>query len=208
MAKRNRIATRRRIVEQTASLLNSTGYMRASMSEIMKATGLQKGGIYHHFASREELVLETFWYLTGMIRDRIGRILKRDQSTREKLLGLIEMFRQITVDDALRGGCPILNLAMESGAASPNLRAASREAIALLTGVFERVISAGVSAGELAPGSARPRAAYLVAALEGGVMLSARYDSPIYIDAVARSLEMQVRDGLRQVIAIEEPMAA
>src|SRR5262245_37022925 len=50
-------ATRRRIVAQAASLLNTKGYRSTPVSEIMRVTGLRKGGIYRHFDSRTTLTL-------------------------------------------------------------------------------------------------------------------------------------------------------
>src|ERR1700761_2495551 len=38
-------STRRRIVEQSAAVFNQHGYSGTSMSELMTATGLEKGGI-------------------------------------------------------------------------------------------------------------------------------------------------------------------
>ena len=61
--------TRRRIVEGAAPILNKRGYEGASLNDLMEATGLKKGGVYHHFSSKEELAAETFvqahlnWYL-------------------------------------------------------------------------------------------------------------------------------------------------
>src|ERR1700743_3353151 len=48
-------ATRRRIVKQSAAVFNRRGYSGTSMSELMEATGLEKGGLYRHFASKEDL---------------------------------------------------------------------------------------------------------------------------------------------------------
>jgi hypothetical protein len=53
-------ATRRRIVAQAAGLLNTQGYRSTPVSEIMRVTGLRKGGIYRHFKSRTTLTLEAF----------------------------------------------------------------------------------------------------------------------------------------------------
>jgi TetR/AcrR family transcriptional repressor of nem operon len=47
--------TRREIVEKAAPLFNKKGFEGTSLSDLMHATGLQKGGIYHHFSSKEEL---------------------------------------------------------------------------------------------------------------------------------------------------------
>src|ERR1700724_4015016 len=54
--------TRRRIVEAAASIFNKRGYEGSSLSELMEATGLKKGGIYRHFSSKEELAAEAFDY--------------------------------------------------------------------------------------------------------------------------------------------------
>ena len=57
--------TRQEIVRNAAPLFNTKGYEGTSLSDLMAATGLQKGGIYRHFASKEELAAEAFDYAWG-----------------------------------------------------------------------------------------------------------------------------------------------
>ena len=45
--------TRRVIVEKAAALLNTRGYFGSSINDLMREMGLQKGGIYNHFSSKE-----------------------------------------------------------------------------------------------------------------------------------------------------------
>src|ERR1700753_1685032 len=54
--------TRREIVEKAAPLFNQKGFEGTSLSDLMRVTGLQKGGIYRHFSSKEELAGEAFDY--------------------------------------------------------------------------------------------------------------------------------------------------
>ena len=54
--------TRRGIIEKAAPLFNQKGYEGTSLSDLMDATGLQKGGIYRHFDSKEELAAAAFDY--------------------------------------------------------------------------------------------------------------------------------------------------
>ena len=54
--------TRRKIVEAAAPIFNKCGYEGSSLSGLMEATGLKKGGIYRHFSSKEELAAEVFDY--------------------------------------------------------------------------------------------------------------------------------------------------
>ena len=55
-------ATRQRIVELAAPVFNRQGYVGASMRDLIDATGLEKGGIYNHFGSKEQLALEAYDY--------------------------------------------------------------------------------------------------------------------------------------------------
>src|SRR5258707_15328517 len=54
--------TRDRILAQAAPIFNQRGFAGCSMQDLMDATGLEKGGIYRHFQSKEELAAEAFKY--------------------------------------------------------------------------------------------------------------------------------------------------
>ena len=49
--------TRRNIVKKSLQLFSVKGYYNTSVSDILGATGLTKGGLYGHFASKEDI-----WY--------------------------------------------------------------------------------------------------------------------------------------------------
>ena len=63
--------TRQRILERAAPLLNRQGYQSAPVSEIMRVTGLQKGGLYNHFESKEELALAAFDLLMERVNHKV-----------------------------------------------------------------------------------------------------------------------------------------
>jgi len=54
--------TRRAIIRQAAPIFNRKGFEGAAMSDLMDATGLEKGGIYRHFKSKQQLAAEAFDY--------------------------------------------------------------------------------------------------------------------------------------------------
>ena len=84
--------TREVIVQRAARLFNEQGYYGASLSDIMRATGLEKGGIYNHFGSKEELALEAFDYAVGLINQRIRAAILAQPNTYNRLIALIEAF--------------------------------------------------------------------------------------------------------------------
>ena len=54
--------TRREIIRKAAPIFNQKGFEGAALSDLMQATGLEKGGIYRHFDSKEQLAAEAFDY--------------------------------------------------------------------------------------------------------------------------------------------------
>jgi AcrR family transcriptional regulator len=173
-------ATRQRIVEKAAPVFNQRGYWGASMSDLMDATGLEKGGIYNHFGSKEALALEAFEHNTDVVADRIRHALDGTSGAVERLQAVIGAFRWFVEDPPFPGGCPLLNTATESDDTHPALRERARERMTeLLDDTVMRTVKRGIDRGEIRAGvDARQTATVIVAALEGAIMLSRLYDSP------------------------------
>src|SRR5262249_30211527 len=131
------------------------------------------------------------------MRERCRRATEGHATATEALLALLGVFREASRDDTFRGGCPIVNLAIESDDADPQLRAAARTAMTPLVGAFEQVIERGMRAGEFVKGDARARARVIVATLEGGLLLSNLYKDRAPLAAVWQHLERFVRNGLQ-----------
>ena len=189
--------TRKRIVSRTADLLNTQGYLGTPVSEIMRVAGLQKGGIYRHFESRAELAREAFEFAFARMRDRLLAAIDGKQTATDKLLALLDVVRNAGHEDAYRGGCPIMNLSVESDDADPELRTLARDAMGRLLGLIERIVAAGIERGEFAAGEARPRAITLAASIEGAILLTNLYKDRTYIDTVTDHLSGMVRNGFR-----------
>src|SRR5438067_12903978 len=51
------LETRRRILDTAAHVFAERGYLGTSLNELIKETGLAKGGFYFHFPSKEALAL-------------------------------------------------------------------------------------------------------------------------------------------------------
>ena len=141
-------ATRQRIVVRTADLLNTQGYRGTPVSEIMRVAGLQKGGIYRHFESRDALTLEAFEFAVARVRNRFLQAIEGRETAKDKLFALLEVARHAPREEAFHGGCPVMNLAVESDDADPKLRDAARRAMRQVIGLFEQIIAEGMKEGE------------------------------------------------------------
>ena len=66
------------ILETAARLFAQKGYDETSMQDIMDATHLSKGTIYHHFLSKLDILLRISDQILTVNEDMLGKI--RDQT--------------------------------------------------------------------------------------------------------------------------------
>jgi AcrR family transcriptional regulator len=112
--------TRERIIAQAAPIFNQRGFAGSSMQDVMEATGLEKGGLYRHFASKEELAAEAFRYaLAGSVRVRMEKV-DRGHGAVEQLKSAVKRF--VEAPSALPGGCPLMNTAVDADDGNAVLR--------------------------------------------------------------------------------------
>ena len=178
--------TRERILARSAQLFNRQGYFGASLTDIMRATGLEKGGIYNHFSSKEQLALEAFDYAYRLVEQRVRQALAGKLNAIERLLALISVFQSIIEDPPVVGGCPILNTAIEADDANEVLRDRARAAMDDWRTTIHRIVNKGIERHEVRPGiDADEVASIFIATLEGAIMLSNLYKDPIHIHRAA-----------------------
>ena len=98
------------------------------MSELMDATGLEKGGLYRHFESKQDLAAAAFDYAWETVSEPRRRGLQDCATSLEKLLLLVKNFVE-QPPRTLPGGCPLLNTAIDSDDGNPVLRGKARAAL-------------------------------------------------------------------------------
>lgn len=190
--------TREMILAQAAQLFSRQGYFGSSLSDIMHETGLEKGGIYNHFASKEQLALEAFDYSIALLDQRIRLYLKGKTHAVDRLFAMLSYFQSLIDDPILVGGCPILNTAIETDDAHPALRERARAAMDRLCTTIERILTKGMQRGELRSdldvGSC---VTIFIATLEGTVMLSKLYQDPTHMRRSVAYLKRYIETDLR-----------
>jgi TetR/AcrR family transcriptional regulator, transcriptional repressor for nem operon len=163
--------TRRKIVAAAAPIFNQRGFEGSSLSELMQATGLKKGGIYRHFSSKEELAAEAFDYNWEAAWKARMRDLDHQSTGVSQLKKLIANF--IDYRPAIAGGCPVLNTAVDSDDGNPILRERVAKALRAWTGYLEKIVKQAAKRGEMKPGvDPKAVATLIVATLEGALMMT------------------------------------
>ena len=189
--------TKERIVEQTAPLFNKMGFFGASLSDVLKVTGLEKGGIYNHFESKNELALEAFEHAARCVQRRIAEKMEGRTSAIDRLLVYPEVFLMNAIDPPIEGGCPVLNTAVESDDAHPQLRERAQAAMDRWRTRITGTIRDGQATGELkADLDGDEIATFMIATLEGGTMMSRLYGDPLHIKRAAEMVASYIRREL------------
>jgi AcrR family transcriptional regulator len=186
--------TRRAIVERSAPVFNTKGYYGTSMSDLVRETGLEKGGIYGHFSGKEELAVASFEYAVGVMRERFEAVLADKEGTVERLYAVVDVLGCMVEEPPVKGGCPILNTAVESDDTNPVLKERATEAMDGWLRLVGSIIKEGIERGELSP-EADPRqtASVVVATLEGALMMSKLCDDPEHMERAVGHLKRHLK---------------
>src|ERR1700740_3666634 len=140
--------TRLEIIRKAAPIFNQKGYDGAALSDLMKATGLEKGGIYRHFVNKQELAGEAFDHAWKIAMDARFEGTQEIPNTVDRLKQIVRNFRDRR-SGAVPGGCPLLNTAIDSDDGNPQLRAKARQALSSLLDRLQSIAEEGQRRGEV-----------------------------------------------------------
>jgi TetR/AcrR family transcriptional regulator, transcriptional repressor for nem operon len=185
--------TRQFIIEKSAPILNSKGIAGTSISDIMEATQLAKGGIYGNFATKDEITVEAFDYMLNAIKEKVNSVAAAAPTAREKLFVILEFYRQYPGEPTMVGGCPILNFGVESDDTNPVIKKRVSDAIDYFQESIERVIRSGIKKGEFRADWDVP--AFVIrmfAMLEGGILIGRIQNSNKPMCVLIDSLQKEI----------------
>lgn len=162
--------TRQRIIAAAAPLFNKQGYAGCVMKDIMAATGLEKGGIYRHFESKEEIAAEAFDYAWTVASAHRRQGLEEIADPVDRLKHYIAGF---VTRSAIPGGCPLLNTGVDSDNGNPILRERVRNALRGWQKMLRSILEEGIVSGTIrADVDVEKVSRLIISGLEGGMLVS------------------------------------
>ena len=190
--------TQHHILEQSAALFNQQGYAGSSMADVMRVTGLQKGGIYNHFSSKDELALAAFDFAVQQMQMRFLGVLKGKRHALDRLMAILSVYETLLENPPIEGGCPLLNTAVESDETHPALRERTQLAMTNWLNLLQSIVQRGIDRGELQP-TIDPEmvVTVLMATIEGGVMLTKLYGDSVYMERSIAHLKAYLRQQVQ-----------
>src|SRR5690242_19289400 len=101
-----------------AQIFRDRGFDATSVSDIARALGLTKAGLYHHFESKEALLFEIMSFGLDKVRDEVLTPIRGIRDPEERLRQLIVRHARITT----RGQGAVAHLGDEIRALPPGAR--------------------------------------------------------------------------------------
>jgi len=190
--------TRQEIIRKAAPIFNQRGYDGAALSDLMRATGLEKGGIYRHFDSKQQLAGEAFDYAWKLAIDTRFEGTLGIPNTVDRLKLFVRNFRDRRAG-LVPGGCPLLNTAIDSDDGNPQLRKKVRQALDYWLNRLQSIAEEGKQRGEIHSAiDSAELAMLIVSSLEGGLMVSRLQRRDDALDSACRHLEKYLETTTRE----------
>ncbi|WP_432012991.1 TetR/AcrR family transcriptional regulator [Streptomyces cucumeris] len=188
-----RSETRERMIASAVALLREYGASATSIDRVLAHSGAPRGSVYHHFPrGRAQLIDEAVAFAGDVISGMIEAAARADDPL-EAIDAFFALWRDRLVDSEFRAGCPIVAVAVETNHDAPQLARSAAEVFGrwkgALAGMFLR--------NGLSEERSRRLAAFIIAAVEGSVIMCRAEQSITPLEAAAEEIHDLLSRALR-----------
>jgi AcrR family transcriptional regulator len=168
-------ATRLRLVEAAAHLMHVNGVAATSVDDVLEAAGAGKSQFYHAFESKDALVAAVLEFQAASGEEEQAALFRAHPGWE----GIRAWFDAIVASQTrarYAGGCPVGSMAAEMADRDPVLRRRLKSAFQRKRNAVHRHLAALQATGGLrAEADADALANFVMAALQGGLLLGSTY---------------------------------
>ncbi len=166
--------TRNALIDAARRLFTERGYEGVSAEEIVRAAGVTRGALYHHFGGKAELLEAVYARLEAESTERVARIVLGSEleSPLQAMRAGIAAFLDECAEPELR------QIALHDAPAVLGWERWREIGAANGLGLIEASLGAAIEAGEIRELPVKPLAHLLLGALDEAAMLVARSDDP------------------------------
>jgi AcrR family transcriptional regulator len=97
MARETVVDSRQEILRTAARLFQQRGYDATSMNDVAAALKLSKGGLYHHFQSKDEILFEIMNHAMEITQERVVDPVRGIAAPEERLRALIRLHIEVVL---------------------------------------------------------------------------------------------------------------
>ena len=97
MARETQVDSKQEILRAAARLFQQRGYDATSMNDVAKTLKLSKGGLYHHFKSKNEILFEIMNHAMEITEQRVLAPVRNIKDPAERLRALIRLHIEVVL---------------------------------------------------------------------------------------------------------------
>ena len=97
MTRETAVDSRQEILRTAARLFQQRGYDATSMNDVAAALRLSKGGLYHHFQSKDEILFEIMNHAMEITEERVLAPVRGIANPEERLRALIRLHIEVVL---------------------------------------------------------------------------------------------------------------
>ena len=174
------VQTRQDIIEKSLQLFCIKGYYNTSINDILQATGLTKGGVYGHFASKEDLWYAVYEEALRIWRQAVFQGIQSGSDPLQRIQTLIENDLKNKLGKGVFGGsCFFHRMLVELSGQSERMSNQVMKGIEQMTGLLCAWLQQANQKGLLKEGlNFKEIAGYIVIVLNGAAALYASSSDP------------------------------
>ncbi|MEU9916246.1 TetR/AcrR family transcriptional regulator [Streptomyces sp. NPDC051001] len=194
--------SRDRMILSAAALLREYGASATSIDRVLAHSGAPRGSVYHHFpGGRTQLIDEAVALAGDFIAGMIDAAMQVDDPA-EAVDAFFALWRERLVESDFRAGCPIVAVAVETNDDAPQLALSAAAVFAR----WQEALAALFVRHGLTEERSRRLGAFIIAAVEGAVIMSRAEQSTAPIEAAAAEIHDLLLHTLRDRPGAAEPV--
>jgi AcrR family transcriptional regulator len=167
--------TRQNVIEKSLQLFSVKGFHNTSVSDIMAATGLTKGGLYAHFDSKEALWNASYERAVEIWRAIVFKGVRKVSDPLDRIAKTIENdLRDYCCGEVFEGGCFFFNSLVELSGQSPAMSGRILEGFMQFSDLLASWLEEAKAEGKLKAGvRIKEVADFIVTSINGAAALYA-----------------------------------
>ena len=189
-----RSTTRAEILEAACRLISLKGFHRTSLDDILRESNVGKGNFYHYFKSKEELGYAILDRMAEAHREGVlAPILRESSDPLLQLFQYLDRIVEIQRENRCVGGCPMGNLALELSDLHDGFRQRLARIFDEWREQIEKQLEVARQQGQLdLITDTRALARFLLAGVEGGILLGKVTKNPRILEECVEQLKMHL----------------
>lgn len=136
-------------LDKAMAVFWSKGYDSASLADLIKATGVNKGSFYNAFGSKKQLFVKSLQKYEREHRKDVLAELERLEEPKVAIISLFDEIIKQSLNDQDKKGCFIVNTALELPKHSDDIQKAIKNSLNGTELFFQKQLELGINSGSI-----------------------------------------------------------